>query len=198
MQLLIATTNQGKLKEIRNALKDVPVELLSLADFPGAPAVVEDSPDFAGNALKKALTFARFSRKTTLADDSGLIVPALDGRPGVYSARFAGPEATDEENVAKLLDEMRGLQGEARSAYFLCVLAVVTLEGAEVFFEGRCEGSIAERPRGDLGFGYDPIFIPREFPGTTFAEMDLDLKKFVSHRGKALERLREGWKIPVP
>jgi XTP/dITP diphosphohydrolase len=194
MQLLVATTNPGKLAEIKDALKECPADILSLADFPRAPSVDEDKPDFVGNARKKAHTLAQFSGKLTLADDSGLIVPALGGRPGVHSARFAGPKATDAENVTKLLSEMKGFQDQDRQAYFVCVLVVADPEGHELVFEDRCDGRIAESEQGDRGFGYDPVFIPAE-SGKTFGEMGLSQKKIVSHRGKALDLLRQNWGI---
>lgn len=190
IELIIATTNPGKFIEIREALKDLPVKLLSLRDLPGAPTVVEDAETFEGNARKKAREIARWSGKTTLADDSGLVVEALGGRPGVHSARYAGDGATDEDNRQKLLRKMRDVPEGKRGAAFVCALIVVTPEGQEFFVEGRCEGLIAFEPRGENGFGYDPLFLVPSLNQTT-AELSLEEKNKVSHRGQALRRLKE-------
>jgi XTP/dITP diphosphohydrolase len=188
--LLIATTNPGKLIEIRAVLKDLPFRLLSLRDLPGAPSVVEDGETFLENARKKAHGIARWSGKLTLADDSGLVVEALEGRPGIHSARYAGEDATDEDNRQKLLREMEGVPEEKRGAAFVCVLVLATPEGEEWVTEGRIEGRIAMEPRGKGGFGYDPLFLVPSF-GRTAAELAFEEKNRISHRGLALDAMRE-------
>lgn len=182
MHLLVATRNRGKLAEFRQLLRDLPVTVVAMDEIPGAPEVVEDLPTLEGNAEKKARTLAEFSGLPTLADDTGLEVDALGGRPGVYSARYAGPEEDPAANRRLLLDELRGRPD--RSARFRAVIAFV--EGGSCrLFEGTCEGRIAEAPRGEGGFGYDPLFIP-EGSELTFAELDPVAKNAVSHRGRAL------------
>jgi XTP/dITP diphosphohydrolase len=190
VDLLIATTNRGKFAEIREALKDLPVRVLFLGDFAGAPTVEEDQPTFEGNALKKARTISRWFGKPALADDSGLVVPALGGRPGLHSARYAGKGADDEANRKKLLEEMRDLPDEKREAAFVCVMALVTPSGEEKIVEGRCEGTITKEPRGSFGFGYDPLFYLPPLQ-KTMAELPLEEKNKISHRGRALQQLRK-------
>jgi len=188
--LLIATTNPGKLVEIREAFKDLPFRLLSLQDLSGAPAVVEDGATFLDNARKKAHELARWSGKPTLADDSGLVVDALGGRPGVHSARYAGEKATDEENRLKILMEMEGVPDERRKATFVCVLVLADPSGEEIVTEGRVEGRITTRPKGNGGFGYDPLFLIPSL-GKTTAKLSLYDKNRISHRGQALDAMRE-------
>lgn len=190
MELIVATTNRGKFLEIERALKGLPVVLRFLGDLPDAPRVEEDRPTFEENALKKAREIAGWSGRPALADDSGLVVPALGGRPGIQSARFAGPNATDEDNRRRLLEKMKGIPKERRSATFVCVLCVANPEGRELIVEGRCDGVIAERPSGSLGFGYDPLFYLPDL-GKTMAELPLEEKNQRSHRGRALGKLRE-------
>ncbi len=194
-ELLIATTNRGKVIEIRHALDGLNLTLLSLSDLPSAPPVVEDADTFEGNARKKALHYARWSGKPTLTDDSGLVVDALGGQPGVHSARYAGDNATDEDNRQKLLRELKDVPEEKRGAAFVCCLVVVTPGGQEMVVEGRCEGRITFAPKGTNGFGYDPLFF---YPplGRTTAELSLEEKNQISHRGRALEMLRR--KIEAP
>jgi len=189
-ELLIATTNQGKVAEIRHALEGLGLKLLSLADFPNPPSVAEDAETFEGNARKKARHYAQWSGKATLADDSGLVVDALGGRPGVHSSRYAGEKATDEDNRQKLLHELKDVPEEKRGAAFVCCLALATPEGREIVVEGRCEGRITLAPKGENGFGYDPLFF---YPplGRTTAELSLEEKHTISHRGRALERLKQ-------
>lgn len=184
-KILIATGNQGKVKEIRDLVKDVPIVFLSLSDIGDAPEVIEDGLTFEENALKKARTLAVATGLVTLADDSGLCLDALDGRPGVHSARYAGEDASDAEKCARILQEMENVSEHNRSARFVCVMALVTPEGEEMMFRGSCEGTITREPRGTGGFGYDPIFYFEE-AGCTFAEMDRQSKNQVSHRGRAL------------
>lgn len=185
-QILLATRNQGKVREIRELVKGLRVEFLCLEDVPPVPDVAEDGTTFEENALKKAREIAESSGMATLADDSGLCIDALDGRPGVQSARYAGDHATDEEKCLRLLDEMRNVPKDRRSARFICVLALATPDGEEMLFRGVCEGRITTELRGTEGFGYDPIFY-FEQAGCTFAEMDRESKNDVSHRGRALQ-----------
>ncbi|HZX35299.1 MAG TPA: XTP/dITP diphosphatase [Thermodesulfobacteriota bacterium] len=189
MKLLLATKNRGKIKEIIRLLKGQRVEVLTLDDFPGISLPKEDRSTFKGNALKKA----RVAGETGLAaisDDSGLCVDALGGRPGVLSARYAGDNATDEENLAKLLLEMKDVPEGKRTASFVCVIALVLPSGKEKTFEGRLEGVIAAKPKGRGGFGYDPVFF---LPGKnkTLAELKPEEKNLLSHRGAALKRFKK-------
>ena len=188
MDLLIATTNAGKLAEIEAALEELPVRILSLNDFPDAPEVVEDGATFEENALKKARTIAAFAGLPTLADDSGLEVEALGGAPGIHSARYSGEGADDARNNRKLLDQLAGLPEERRGARFVCVLALCGPQG-EWLFRAECPGRIAFEPRGVNGFGYDPLFFYAPL-GRTFGELDREAKSRVSHRGIALQKLK--------
>ena len=188
MDLVIATSNQHKLKELKTLLEDFPLTILSLKDFPDMPAVVEDGKNFYENALKKALTVARHTDKLTIADDSGIEVDALDGKPGVYSARFAGHAATDEANNTKLLKELEGVSSDKRGACFKCVLVIAQPDGETAFVEGECRGTIIHEARGDHGFGYDPLFLVPEY-NKTFSEITPEEKNKISHRARALEKL---------
>ena len=187
-RIVLATRNRGKVKEISDLVADLPVELLSLSDIAPDFDVVEDRDTFQENAMKKAREVAHATGLTALADDSGLCIDPLDGRPGVLSARYAGEGATDEEKCARILNEMAHVSDDRRGAHFVCVLALATPEGEEKIFEGRCMGRITREPRGDQGFGYDPIFFHEE-SGLTFAQMDRDSKNAVSHRGRSLRQL---------
>ena len=186
--LVIATRNRGKTAEIREFLKEFPVAIKNLDDFGPIPPVVEDGETFEENAYKKASFTARVLGLPALADDSGLIVEALGGRPGVYSARYAGASATDAQRCERLLKEMSGV-GNRRAA-FECVISIAVPTGAALTYEGRCEGEIGLAPRGVNGFGYDPIFHFAPM-GKTFAEMTRKEKGNVSHRGKALREVRD-------
>lgn len=190
LEVVLATRNQGKIKEIAAYLKDEEIRIYSLDDFPRTAEVKEDGKTFRENALKKARHVANSTGKLTLADDSGLEVDALGGKPGVLSARYAGEKATDDEKNKKLLDALNGLPLERRGASFRCVFALVEPSGHEVIIEEACRGVIAPERRGDRGFGYDPLFF---FPPLqrTFAELTAEEKNVFSHRGKALRRLRE-------
>lgn len=183
-QLVIATNNQHKLREIKVILGDLPLQLLTLDDIPGIPPLVEDGETFQDNALKKARTVHRFAKLPALADDSGIEVFYLNMRPGVRSARYAGDNATDAENNAKLLVEMRGVAPRRRTVQFRSVLSLVD-EGHEEMSEGFCTGVLAEAPRGTNGFGYDPLFIPYGMK-ITFAELTDLQKNTISHRAKSL------------
>jgi len=186
--LVIATTNPGKVAEMRDLLTDFPIQLKSLADFGPIPAVEEDGKTFDENAYKKASFTAKILGIPALADDSGLVVDALDGAPGVLSARYAGENATDEQRVVKLLKEMQGKTN--RKAAFECVLSIAVPSGPALTYEARCEGLVVEQPVGQGGFGYDPIFF---YPPLkkTFGQMTRVEKSHVSHRGKALNELKQ-------
>lgn len=185
--LVIATTNQNKLREFKDIFKDLDIEIRSLADFGPIPEVIEDGETFDDNAYKKAWHTAKVLGLPAIADDSGLVVDALDGAPGVISARYSGENATDKDNVDKLLKTLKGV--ENRKAHFQCVLSIAVPSGPALTYEAQCEGTIIDEQRGDNGFGYDPIFYFEEF-GKTFAELSGDEKNKVSHRGKALAEVK--------
>jgi XTP/dITP diphosphohydrolase len=190
MEVIVATRNRGKLREFRDALKGLNLRIHGLSDFPEAPEVEEDGESFTENALKKARFYATDLRKLTLADDSGLEVDSLKGRPGVYSARYAGGKASSQENNRKLLRELQGVPISKRGARFKCIVAIRSPEGKEAIAEGSCKGRIGFKEKGKKGFGYDPLFIlPKE--GKTMAELSLEEKNRVSHRGKALRKIRK-------
>jgi XTP/dITP diphosphohydrolase len=184
-KIVMATNNQGKVQEIRDLVAGLPVTFLSLAEIEDLPEVIEDGNTFEANALKKARATALATGIPALADDSGLCVDALDGRPGVMSARYSGEHASDEEKSLRILSEMQNVPEEKRTARFVCVLAMVDPDGNERVFEGVCEGRITHELRGKGGFGYDPIFFYEE-AGCTFAQMGREAKNSVSHRGRAL------------
>jgi XTP/dITP diphosphohydrolase len=186
MMVVLASRNKGKIAEMRELLKDFPVELKSLDDFGPVPDVIEDGETFDDNAYKKAAFTAKVLGIPAISDDSGLEVEALGGAPGVFSARYAGENASDQDNVQKLLNEMKGK--ENRKAAFHCVISVAVPSGPALTYEGRCEGEIIGEPKGDSGFGYDPVFYYPEF-GKTFAESDPVEKNSVSHRGRALAEM---------
>lgn len=185
-KLLIATTNRGKLKEIARLLPGI--NLLTLSDFPDLPEVVEDGDTFQANAQKKAVESARASGLLTLADDSGLEVDALNGAPGVHSARYSGDNATDATNNALLLKNIADISDADRTARFRCVIAVSQPNGIVETAGGTCEGVILRAERGNGGFGYDPLFLVPE-RDLTFAELDPETKNGVSHRGRALRAI---------
>lgn len=184
--LVIASRNVKKTEEIRTLLAGFPVDVKDLSDFGPIPEAVEDGDTFEENAYKKASLTARVLGLPALADDSGLCVAALDGAPGVYSARYTGENATDERNWRKLLDEMKDVTD--RTAAFHCVISIAVPTGEALTYEGRCEGEIAGAPSGAGGFGYDPVFF---YPpaGKTFAQIGAADKNRVSHRGRALADL---------
>ena len=186
--VLVATRNKGKLEEIR-AILGSELNLKSLFDFGEIPDAVEDGETFEANARKKASAVSRSTGCVAIADDSGLVVDALSGAPGVHSARFAGPHATDAQNNAKLLALMEGLPKEKRTARFRCVIAVSTPEGSIRTARGECEGRILEAPVGRGGFGYDPLFFLPELD-ETFAELPFVKKNQMSHRSRALQAAR--------
>jgi len=188
--LVLATYNKGKVLEIKQALQEFnQFEILSCADFVRVPEVVEDGKDFYANALKKALALASYTGKLTLADDSGLEVDALNGQPGVYSARFAGEEGNDSANNVKLLKMLEGIPAEKRTARFKCIMVLADNEGEVASVQGICEGIIAEKMQGEKGFGYDPLFFLPD-KQCTMAELSLTEKNQISHRGKALQEMQ--------
>ncbi len=189
IDLLVATTNAGKFAEVQAFLSKYPLRILSLKDIAGAPQVVEDGRTFEENALKKARTLSEFSELITLADDSGLEVDALNGAPGIYSARYAGTESDDARNNQKLLRELEHVPKVKRTARFVCALALVSPAAARFrqwTVRQSCEGRIAFGLKGMHGFGYDPLFFYPPF-GKTFGELERNTKATVSHRGKALQ-----------
>ena len=188
ISIVIATRNKGKTAEIREMLKDFPVNIKNLDDFGPIPEIEEDGDTFDENAYKKASVTARILGMPALADDSGLLVESLGGAPGVHSARYAGEKATDKQRCEKLLEEMKGKTN--RKAAFECVISIAVPTGPALTYEARCEGLITEEPAGQNGFGYDPVFF---FPPLkkTFAELTRTEKSLVSHRGKALGELKE-------
>ncbi len=161
--LLLATRNEGKKMELQEMLNDIGISVINLHDIPPLPEVVEDGKTFKENAEKKAYETAKATGYWCLADDSGLVVDALNGQPGIYSARFAGPEASDENNNHKLLDLMKGIDESKRTARFVCCMALSTPEGETLVVEDYCEGIILRQPVGEQGFGYDPLFMPQGY-----------------------------------
>lgn len=188
-RLVLATRNRGKIAEIKRLLEDLPLQILTWEDFPDWPPVEEEGETFEENAWHKAESLARWAGLPALADDSGLEVEALKGAPGVFSAHYAGKHGDDAGNVARLLQELEGVPGDRRKARFVCVLALAGPRGERLLVRETCDGSIAEEPRGEGGFGYDPVFVP-DGEVRTMAELSLEEKNAVSHRGKALRRLR--------
>lgn len=189
-RLLIASYNAKKLEELQSLLSDLPIQLLSLSEFPDVVEVEENGRTFRENAEKKALGFAKQTACLTLADDSGLTVDYLNGAPGVCSARFAGLEKNDLKNCDKLLKTLKGVPEEKRKASFRCAVALASTGEVLHVVEERVEGRITEEMRGKNGFGYDPLFFYPGF-GKTFAEIPADQKHSVSHRGRALRRMKE-------
>jgi XTP/dITP diphosphohydrolase len=196
LELIVATRNRGKTREIREALKGLSLRISALSDFDEVPEIEEDGKSFAENALKKARFYSKVFGKLTLADDSGLEVYRLNGLPGVYSARYAGERASSRENNRKLLKEMEGIPLTKRGARFQCIMALVSPNGKEAMTEGSCKGRIGMKERGRRGFGYDPLFILPKY-GKTMAELSLREKNTISHRGKALKKLRKTIRIFV-
>ena len=189
MKIVLATRNRKKVEELNRMFLDTGYEFVSLEEFPGCPEVKEDRLTFRGNAMKKARAVARYTGLPALSDDSGLVVDALDGAPGVFSARYAGPSATDHDNVFKLLRELRGVSDMDRTARFVCVIAFSRPDGICRTFAGTVEGRILNKPRGENGFGYDPVFVP-EAEARTFAQMQSHEKDSMSHRGRAITKLK--------
>ncbi|MBI3397919.1 MAG: XTP/dITP diphosphatase [Deltaproteobacteria bacterium] len=190
MKIVLATRNKGKAREIKEILKDLKLEILTLDDFPEISTPTEDGKSFHENSLKKARFIAGQLNMPALADDSGLEVEILNRQPGIYSARYAGENATDEENNRKLLAELKGIPLEKRKACYRCVIAIVLPSGIEETVEGGCCGIIALETKGAGGFGYDPLFYFPQYK-KTMAELSPDIKNRISHRGKALAKLKK-------
>jgi XTP/dITP diphosphohydrolase len=189
MQLIIASRNVHKIRELRSMLKPYKkFDVLSLLDFPNYQPLPENHESLEKNAAQKAVHAATTLNQWTIADDTGLIVPALQGAPGVRSARYAGPQATDADNRKKLLHDMKHLQDPDRQAYFECWLAIASPDGLKKYARGICEGTIVAEEKGGKGFGYDSLFVKYEY-GKTFAELEEALKNRISHRRKALDKL---------
>lgn len=183
---VLATRNKGKTREFAELLKKFPVTVKNLDDFGPIPEIEEDRDTFDGNAYKKSSATARILGFPAIADDSGLVVEALNGAPGVMSARYAGKDATDRENFEKVLWKMQGIDN--RRAFFQCVISIAVPQGAALTYEGTCEGEITDQPAGENGFGYDPVFFCPEY-GKTFARLSMEEKNRVSHRGRALAEM---------
>jgi len=193
IKLLVATTNPGKFAEVKDFLRQLPLEVLSLSDLATWPKIIEDGATFKENALKKARSLAEYSGYLTLADDSGLEVDALNGAPGIYSARYCGEEGNDKKNNEKLMHELREISEEKRTGRFVCALALCAPKShgmKEWTVRDSCEGRISFELKGENGFGYDPLFFYPSL-GKTFGEIDRAIKATVSHRGKALKKLTE-------
>ncbi len=190
MDLVLATRNLDKAKEIRAFLDGLGHRILTLEAFPSVPEVVEDGDSYEANAMKKALTVSKYTGKMSLADDTGLEVDALQGQPGLFSARFAGEDATYADNRRKLLSLMKDVPSHQRTARFRCVMALAKPEGKARTVEGVVEGSITLGEKGEGGFGYDPVFYLPEV-GKTLAQLTFEEKNKVSHRARALEKIRE-------
>lgn len=188
-RIVLATKNKGKIKEMRELLAPMNIEVLSLADFSPVDDAEENGATFAENAMLKARYYFAHTGTPCLADDSGLEVDALGGRPGVYSARYSGEDATDAANNAKVLREMEGIEKDKRTARFRCAMALVG-EGVELTTDGTCEGALLTEERGQGGFGYDPIFYVPKFD-RTLAEMSSEEKNSISHRGAAVRKMAD-------
>jgi XTP/dITP diphosphohydrolase len=189
-EVLLATSNLHKVQEIKSIFEELNLEikLITLNEIENPPEVIEDGATFTENALKKARELCEFSGMVTIADDSGLAVAALEGAPGVLSARWAGSHGDDEANLQLVLEQMKAVEANLRQASFICAAAVAFPDGRELAVLGEIKGSLTDKPRGENGFGYDPIFIPEGFDMTT-AQMDLVQKNKISHRGTAFRKL---------
>lgn len=190
-KIIIGTHNPGKAKEFKDLFKKYDIEAFSLLDLSESlPDIVETGKTFSENARLKAEGIATLINKPVLADDSGLVIDALDGRPGIYSARYAGDKKDDKANINKVLSELKGVHKLKRGAHFVCVLALARPNKETIFKTGYCEGNIGFTPTGNYGFGYDPIFIPKGF-NMTMAEMAMDEKSKISHRSKAILEMEQ-------
>lgn len=189
-ELLIATRNRGKLREAQQLLSDLPIFPRHLEEFPETGEVEETGATFAENATLKAQAYAWQTKLWTLADDSGLEVDALNGAPGIYSARYAGEGATDAQRIARLLEELQRVDASTRRARFVCAIAIADTNGNVInVSEGTCEGHIAHQPQGNGGFGYDPIFIPEGYV-ESFGQLPAEIKAQISHRARAFQATR--------
>src|SRR5262245_25087931 len=193
-RLVIGSRNKKKLEELQDLLGDLPIELTDLSAFPNVPDVEESGQTFEENARLKAIGYAEATGKWVLAEDSGLVVPALKGRPGIYSARYAGTHGDDAANNKKLLAELAPLPDDRRDAYYVCVAALSSPDGEiKAVADGRCHGVIVKEPRGSGGFGYDPLFEILEYH-RTFGELSLRVKQALSHRARAMVQLRSAFR----
>jgi XTP/dITP diphosphohydrolase len=190
LEIIVATKNKKKLREIKEIWRGLGLKIASLADYPDSPRIIENGKTFQENAAKKALKIARFTGKLTLGEDSGLCVDALDGKPGVYSARFSGKDKDDAKNNLKLLKLLSGRPLKERKAYYACAVALADKDGLIAAVEGRCRGYIGCVLRGHSGFGYDPLFVIPRYE-KTFAELGTAVKHKMSHRYRALEKTRK-------
>ncbi len=186
IEVVAATSNKHKLKEFRELFKDLDIKILSLDDVGGAPEVIEDGDSFEANSGKKALEVSNYLNMPTFADDSGIVVEALDGKPGIYSARYAGENATDAENLDKLISDMKGCTN--RNARFVCVISIAINGIVVASFKGEVKGTLTNGKSGGNGFGYDPIFIPDGYD-KTFGDLGEDIKAKISHRAKAAQQV---------
>jgi XTP/dITP diphosphohydrolase len=189
MKIVLATRNEGKVKEINEMMAGMGVDLISLKSFKNLPEIIEKGQSYLDNALNKAKVISEMTGETVLADDSGLQVDILDGEPGIYSARYAGEGATDAENNAKLLSKLKDVPQEKRTASFFCALVLYKKDGSYNFFEAKWPGQIIDEGRGNNGFGYDPIFLVPEM-NLTAAELPAAIKNKLSHRGQAFAQLK--------
>jgi XTP/dITP diphosphohydrolase len=189
IQLVVATRNKKKLTEIKDILKGIKLDLLSLGDYKDVPRVLENGKSFQENAVKKAARLARWTGKLCLGEDSGLCVDALDGAPGIYSARFSGKDKSDLKNNLKLLKLLNGLPFAKRKAHYVCAVALADKEGLLGVVEGSCSGLIVPTPAGQAGFGYDPLFYIPKYK-KTFAQLGEKIKHKMSHRYHALKKAR--------
>lgn len=188
MRIIIATGNKDKVREINEILRGTDFDAVSMKEIGIDPEIVEDADSFEGNALIKARTVHELTKEYVMADDSGLCIDALDGAPGIYSARFCGEDSTYEEKFKKIFEMLKDVPEEKRTAQFVCAIAVVRPDGASFTVRGECHGVLHEKPMGENGFGYDPIFYVPEF-GMTTAQMSKEQKNMISHRGKALRAM---------
>lgn len=193
-KIMIASRNKGKIKEFTEFFRPYGIEVTSLVDFETIPDIEETGESFEENAKIKAEQVADIVRMPVLADDSGLTVDALDGAPGIYSARYAGEGSSDDENNEKLLEALRDVPKEKRTARFVCVLAISTPGEETVYYKGYCEGEIGFEAKGENGFGYDPVFIPKGYD-RTMAELSSEEKNAISHRSQAFKQLERWEKI---
>ncbi|HOK02334.1 MAG TPA: XTP/dITP diphosphatase [Spirochaetota bacterium] len=191
MKLVIATSNKNKIAEIKEKFSSVEnLEIIPAHELIDIPEIIEDADTFSGNALKKAKTIRDLTKLPALADDSGLVIDALNGEPGVLSARYGGKDATDNDRNMLILKKLLEVPDDERRARFVCSIAIALPDGRDFTVEGTCEGSIAREPSGEYGFGYDPIFFLPQF-NKTMAEITMKEKNQISHRGKALDRALE-------
>ncbi|OPX43081.1 Non-canonical purine NTP pyrophosphatase [Ruminiclostridium hungatei] len=188
VKLVVATKNKGKIAEIKKVLQEMPFEVLSMGDIGIAADIVEDGKTFEENSLKKAVEICNICRSVVIADDSGIEVDYLDGAPGIYSARFGGADATDQDRNAKLLHMLENVPYEKRTARFVCAIAVAFPDGRSFVVKDTCEGFVDFKCKGENGFGYDSLFYVAEYR-KTMAELSMDIKNKISHRAKALEKM---------